>query len=755
MIFESVENGPLLWPLIEENRVTRPNKYSELSAMEAIQADCDVKATNIILQGLPPEVRECKLYDEFDKFAYKKEESLHPLALVATHQMTQSPYQTHQHSYQHTQLQPQVSSYQSSQYGSHTQSSTPLSIIYPPNDFQSSVHHNVYNPSSSIPQVEYAPSVNQQPDFSQPDSGLIVPVFQKGDDPIDAINHMMSFLTDVVTSWYPPINNQLRNSSNPRQQATINNGRVIIALMANLSHYGSDDLAEVHNQDNVTHNVVNQVVKAMPLSEQSNIMNQSETEITSVNYNKINLDNKNVNETLTAELARYKDQVRILKEGNNVEKSSDSCARSVEINNLKQTLSEHLKENESLKQMVTLHKNDFQKEESRNIDRELALEKQIKELDSIVFKRNQSAQTVHMLTKPQFFYDHTTKQALEILMLAEESCSKMLLKQKDPMMSEKKVNTKPVDYAALNQLSQDFETRFVPQTELSAEQVFWYQNFVNSEEPNLFTRPTQVEVPKELSKVSMVNTSLKKLKHHLASFDVLVKERTTATAITEGTWRLLEQAINKDIVNIVVTSTVNNAYEPVHKCERCVKLETELQKDFIKRESYNKLFKQYITLEKQCISLEVDTQHEQEIFQSDNSFSQQSVPSFDQLFEMNELNAQSQEKDIVIKKLKERIKSLSGNMKEEKIKQELEEIKTINIMLDHRVTKLIAENEHLKQTYKQLYDSIKSSRIRSKEQCDDLIKQANIKSAENFDLNASLWEKVLVITTLKRYLKET
>ncbi|GJZ02955.1 hypothetical protein Tco_0520916 [Tanacetum coccineum] len=80
MILESVENGPLIWPSIEENGVTRPNKYSELSATEAIQADCDIKVTNIILHGLPPEVyaleRECKLYDEFDKFAYKKRETL-------------------------------------------------------------------------------------------------------------------------------------------------------------------------------------------------------------------------------------------------------------------------------------------------------------------------------------------------------------------------------------------------------------------------------------------------------------------------------------------------------------------------------------------------------------------------------------------------------------------------------------------------------------------------------------------------------
>nr|GEU76028.1 reverse transcriptase zinc-binding domain-containing protein [Tanacetum cinerariifolium] len=104
---------------------------------------------------------------------------------------------------------------------------------------------------------------------------------------------------------------------------------------------------------------------------------------------------------------------------------------------------------------------------------------------------------------------------------------------------------------------------------------------------------------------------------------------------------------------------------------------------------------------------------------------------------------------MVIKKLKERIKSLSGNIKEAKIKQELEEIETINIELDHRVTNLIDENEHLKQTYKQLYDSIKSSCLRLKEQCDDLIKQVKIKSAKNSDLNASLQEKALVITALK------
>ncbi|GJX89366.1 retrovirus-related pol polyprotein from transposon TNT 1-94 [Tanacetum coccineum] len=179
------------------------------------------------------------------------------------------------------------------------------------------------------------------------------------------------------------------------------------------------------------------------------------------------------------------------------------------------------------------------------------------------------------------------------------------------MMLEKKVNITPVDYAVLNQLSQDFETQFVPQTKLSAEQAFWSQNSVNSPEPTLSSRPTKVKVPKELPKVSMVNMSLKKLKHHLAGFNVVVKERTTATAITKGSWGLILGVLH------------------------------------------------------------------------------QSALSFDQLFKLNELKAQSQEKDTIIKKLKERIISLSGKMNEDKIKKDLEEIETINIELDHREKVLV------------------------------------------------------------------
>ncbi|GJT97638.1 hypothetical protein Tco_1093156 [Tanacetum coccineum] len=221
------------------------------------------------------------------------------------------------------------------------------------------------SPSSSIPQLEYPLQINQQSKFSQQDSGLIVPVFQKGDDPIDAINHIMPFLTAVVTSRYPTTNNQLRNSSNPRQQATINNGRVTlqpiqekqtsfaagtsrtytpgasgsnsgkqrtiicynckgeddldaydsdcdelnsakVALMTNLSHYCSECLYVIESQQAT-------VQKSNSSAQQDDlilsVIEQLKTQV--ANCTKTNLENKSVNDTLTAELKDRKEQVKV------------------------------------------------------------------------------------------------------------------------------------------------------------------------------------------------------------------------------------------------------------------------------------------------------------------------------------------------------------------------------------------------------------------------------------------------------------
>nr|GFA92349.1 hypothetical protein [Tanacetum cinerariifolium] len=224
--------------------------------------------------------------------------------------------------------------------------------------------------------------------------------------------------------------------------------------------------------------------------------------------------------------------------------------------------------------------------------------------------------------------------------------------------------------------------------------------------------------------------------------------------------RLLTQALSVEIMNIVVHDYVNVDCLNVDACVHCVTIESELKPDFIKKECYETLLQQYHILETHCISLEVNNQLNTEIFRRDTVSSPESAPTFAELFEINdlkaqvqekdtrenvsssesdltfaelfetnELKAQIQEKDTVILKLKEKIKSLRADDKECKV----EVIETQNLELDHRVTKLTAENNHLKQTYKQLFESLKSSRVQSNEQCDDLINQVNLKSVEVAD----------------------
>ncbi|GKC86255.1 hypothetical protein Tco_1141972 [Tanacetum coccineum] len=191
-------------------------------------------------------------------------------------------------------------------------------------------------------------------------------------------------------------------------------------------------------------------------------------------------------------------------------------------------------------------------------------------------------------------------------------------------------------------------------------------------------------------------------------------------------------------------------------CNKCLELEAELikQHNIVEKYEYNKLSRRFSELEQHCISLEIAMQLNKEIFQKNNTSVNQTEPSFDQLFELNNLKDELQAKDTTIEKLKANIKRLNKTSTTNSVKKDIDEIETINIELEHRVTKLIAENEHLKQTYKQLYDSIKPSRVCSKEHVESLVNQLNQKSVEITDLNAQLQEKVFVITALKNDLRK-
>ncbi|GKA36278.1 retrovirus-related pol polyprotein from transposon TNT 1-94 [Tanacetum coccineum] len=290
----------------------------------------------------------------------------------------------------------------------------------------------------------------------------------------------------------------------------------------------------------------------------------------------------------------------------------------------------------------------------------------------------------------------------ETLILEEESRSKMLDKQNDPISIEKKIKISPIDYSKLNKIKEDFGKRFVTQKELSAEQAFWLKHPSFSETPVMSCTPVRIEAPSELPKrttsdaitagawgfehtkayfVTEIIPLLKVLKDTFNAFDRTLLDEITEVQTVFNQMKaavdhcyvdknvfeiqikhlsidndqLLKPIMYQEIMHIAMNSVdildVKKSY--VNECNKCLELETELlkKKDLIEKDVYDKLLKRYSTLEKHCSSLELTTQLNQE--------------------------------DTVIRKLKDRIKSLSGKDSLEKVKKDIDEIETISIELEH------------------------------------------------------------------------
>ncbi|GJW17217.1 hypothetical protein Tco_0024653 [Tanacetum coccineum] len=414
MILNSVQNGPLVWPtVVEEDGTTRTNKYEELLVAEKLQADCELKAINIVFQGLPPDVyaivnyhkvtkeirdrvklfmqgtklslqeKKCKLYDEFDKFSFVKGETLYQVTVQ------------------------QVQGRQGQSYAG--------------TGYKGSIQPTI---NFELPLIR-----ETRPPFKT--AGLSCNKFNRGKD-------------KVTLYW---LKGQCTQPKRPRNAAWFKE-KAMLAEAQDLDAYDS-------NCDDVS----------------------------------------NAKAVLMANLSNYCSNI--------ISEIKEKLALKQQIDSLEQNFSNQIKEKESLLQTFTIFKNESKEKESKYMDKEIDLEKKIKELDNIVYK--------------------------------VVSRSKMLTKQNDPMSKERKVNTTPINYVELNQLSEDFGKCFVPQQELSDEQGFWLQtSHPNTDQSAL--SPVKIEAPKELTKVSLVNASLKKLKYHLGQFDTVVKKQITPNAITEGEW---------------------------------------------------------------------------------------------------------------------------------------------------------------------------------------------------------------------------
>ncbi|GKA40903.1 hypothetical protein Tco_0733496 [Tanacetum coccineum] len=183
--------------------------------------------------------------------------------------------------------------------------------------------------------------------------------------------------------------------------------------------------------------------------------------------------------------------------------------------------------------------------------------------------------------------------------------------------------------------------------------------------------------------------------------------------------RLLQQIMSQDVLLTVMNSMslfgeyLNMDRKRNKSCDKCFNLEAELLKS---QNAHNDLLKSYSQLEKHYTT---------------------------------------------ICKLKDIIKSMRERSKEENVNYDYDEIETKNVELENSVAKLLSENKrlyneinHVKQVFKEQFDTIKKTRVRTKEHSDSLIDKLNLKYAENKDIKAHIQDKVFVITSLKADLRK-
>ncbi|GKA41286.1 integrase, catalytic region, zinc finger, CCHC-type containing protein [Tanacetum coccineum] len=449
LLVDSVLNGPFQYRTIvepgNENSPTtvRARTYTDLTDEENLRESIDIKATNIFLQG---NMKLMKM-----KFIYKDKV-------------------VHQQSYQAPALQ---------------------------QSYQAPAIHQPLQQSSS----------------TELDSGLVVLSFNPTNDPIANLNKLMAFVTTAFAPRFPQTNNQLRTSSNPRNQATIQDGRVTVQIIQGRQTQG-------YGNNRATNTATNQVVNRQGAAGQARVVKcynyqdeghfarqctkpkrpknsawfkekmlltealksgayldpkqlafladdgdivipaQASQEIlTAAAFQTNDLDDFDsdydvplAKAVLMANLSSYESDVLLEVIIDRTAKVADYENK---IHSLKLQLNATVESHKTLSTTVECLKKESKQKEDKYLDEVIYLQKKDKALDNVVYKILPDLYDGHTIVKTHAALSVTDTE--ETLELDEDSRLKMLAKQNDPSLKEKKVNIAPVDYVALNKLSKHFE----------------------------------------------------------------------------------------------------------------------------------------------------------------------------------------------------------------------------------------------------------------------------------------------------------
>ncbi|GJV76948.1 retrovirus-related pol polyprotein from transposon TNT 1-94 [Tanacetum coccineum] len=517
MILESVENGPLIWPTIEKNGVTRTKKYAELSAAEKIQADCDTKATNIILQGLPADIYSLVNHHRFAKELWERVQLLMQGFVVLVFSPRDDPiaclnkamaFLTVVASQDGGATMQQIQGRQGQSYSSTCYKSNATSSEGNNASGQAKVV-KCYNCQGEGHMARQCTQTKRPRNAAWYKEKAMLVEAQKAGQILD--EEQLAFLADPEVPDSQAVQTIIPNNAAFQTEDLdtydfdcddISNEKAV--LMANISNYGSDIILEVPHSETYLNDMENQSVHAMKDFEQTQVANvqdtnlqaQQDSMILSVieqmseqminhvnNWKKANKEQNN--ESVTAELERYKERVKTFEQRLNIDLSSRE-------------------------KMIDSQMDDMIKEK-------LALKEQVASLEQILskqIKEKECYQNLFYLKKAQWIKPtlndgifisakHVAMPVIddeETLILEEENRSKMSEKEKDPEAIKQNITHKPIDYEKLNRLSEDFRKRFTPQQEFLAKQVFCL-HMSNPTSKSSDAPPVKIEAPKELPKV--------------------------------------------------------------------------------------------------------------------------------------------------------------------------------------------------------------------------------------------------------------
>nr|GEV13184.1 integrase, catalytic region, zinc finger, CCHC-type, peptidase aspartic, catalytic [Tanacetum cinerariifolium] len=477
--------------------------------------------------------------------------------------------------------------------------------------------------------------------------------------------------------------------------------------------------------------------------------------------------NTTVKNSLTAELATYKEQVEL------------------ELHSLKLQLASTTAHNKSMVEEVTFLKKEFKQKENKYLENFLDMKSLKEKIEDRLIKQDQSLKTVHMLCIPKPYYNELNKVVIgyknplcltrakqtqpalhngheilkdnhapakvynteDTLKIAEITRKKMNAKITDPDCVTRKVKIEHHDYSKENLLA-----TFTPQKQLTPKQIYWSNDlmklkFEALKEQTKVSRPIKAFtvyppntpatlVPKVLPTKSQVKIHIFTLIQLFLDFDKSCKNRITPTGLTEGergfeqtkecylkefipffktlkdNFEGIQKALTKEIKEMkdvleeleakVAQFAVDRKYDATRFTKmhvsnttveaRCLALEAELAnlRDKSHHGNHEELINHFFKLKENYLNLQLKYQNLKDSIRNNPPTPNKESPDFDYVFVIGKMQASLQGKDNAIRQLKIQLPTQNDIFK--------------------------AENDKIKQHYKEFYDSIKITRAKHIEQ---------------------------------------